>query len=132
VAGAGPASSRERGQRAGRQHAVPERDLRSPAGTGYGEPRRADAGPWYLAYPGGFAQLRDISLGQTPGAAGRLFGSTVPLPVLERREQSVRRIWVVPMRGSGNPVAYLAPGFRLAHEWKVGGYQVVLLYTNPG
>jgi mannosyltransferase len=88
--------------------------------------------PWYLAYPDGFAQLRDISLGQTPGAAGRLFGSTVPLPVLERREQSVRRIWVVPMRGGGNPAAYLAPGFRLAHEWKLGGYQVVLLYTNPG
>jgi len=88
--------------------------------------------PWYLAYPDGFAQLHDISLGQTPGAAGRLFGSTVPLPVLERREQSVARIWVVPMRGSGNPAAYLAPGFRLAHEWKVDGYQVVLLYTNPG
>lgn len=34
------------------------------------------------------------------------------------------------MRGSRNPAAYLAPGFRLAHEWKVDGYQVVLLYSK--
>ena len=85
--------------------------------------------PWYLAYPDGFAQLRDLSMAQTPAAAGRLFGNAVPLPVLERREESVRRIWIVPLPGKG-PAAYLAPGFRLAHEWKLRGYQAVLLYTR--
>lgn len=85
--------------------------------------------PWYLAYPDGFAQLRDIGLAQTPAAAGRLFASAVAPPVLERRERSVRRIWIVPMRGDRSPAAYLAPGFRFAHEWKVDGYQPVLLYT---
>jgi mannosyltransferase len=85
--------------------------------------------PWYLAYPDGFAQLRDISMAETPGAAGRLFGDTVPLPVLERREEDVSRIWIVPLPGK-NPAPYLAPGFRLAHEWKLGGYQTVLLYTK--
>ena len=85
--------------------------------------------PWYLAYPYGFAQLRDISMAQTPAAAGRLFGNTVALPVLERREQSVRRIWIVPVPGR-SPGAYLAPGFRLTHEWKLRGYQAVLLYTR--
>jgi hypothetical protein len=34
------------------------------------------------------------------------------------------------MRGGRNPAAYLAPGFRLAHEWKADGYPVVLLYTK--
>lgn len=84
--------------------------------------------PWYLAYPEGFAQLRDLSMAEDPAASGRLFGDTVPLPVLERREESVRRIWVVPLAGQ-DPAAYLAPGFRLAHEWNLPG-QPVLLYTR--
>ncbi len=84
--------------------------------------------PWYLAYPDGFAQLRDLSMAEDPAASGRLFGDTVPLPVLERREEGVRRIWVVPVPGQ-NPAAYLAPGFRLAHEWNLPGQQV-LLYTR--
>jgi mannosyltransferase len=86
--------------------------------------------PWYLAYPDGFGQLRDLSMAETPAAAGRLFGDTVPLPVLEQREESVRRIWIVPLPGQ-NPAAYLAPGFRLAHEWNLPGQQV-LLYTRTG
>jgi mannosyltransferase len=86
--------------------------------------------PWYLAYPDGFARLRDIGLAQTPAAAGRLFAPSVSPAVLKRREQGVRRIWIVPIRGSHNPAGYLAPGFRLAREWKVHGYQVVLLYTK--
>jgi mannosyltransferase len=87
--------------------------------------------PWYLAFPEGFAQLRDLSMDQTPGASGRLFAPAVPLPVLERREQGVRRIWMVPEAGR-NPAGYLAPGFRLAHEWNLRGYQTVLLYTKTG
>jgi mannosyltransferase len=85
--------------------------------------------PWYLAYPDGFAQLRDLSMAQTPAVAGRLFAPAVPRPVLRRREESVHRIWIVPAPGQ-NPAAYLAPGFRLAHEWKLRGYQAVLLYVH--
>jgi mannosyltransferase len=88
--------------------------------------------PWYLAYPDGLGQLRDISLDQTPGARGTLNAGVVPWPLLERRERSVRRIWVVPVLGGRDPAAYLAPGFRLAHEWKLDGYQIVLLYTKSG
>jgi len=88
--------------------------------------------PWYLAYPDGFARLRDISLAQSAATAGRLEAETVPWPVLERREQSVRRIWIVPIRGSRDPADYLAPGFGLAQEWKLRGSQVVLLYTRAG
>ena len=85
--------------------------------------------PWDLAYPEGFAHLRDISLGQTAAASGRLYASTVPLPVLERRERDVRRIWAVEMQPADNPATYLAPGFRLAHQWKLDGYLKVWLYT---
>jgi hypothetical protein len=88
--------------------------------------------PWYLAYPDGFAQLRDLSMAETPAAVGRLFGDAVPLPVLKWREESVHRIWIVPVTGGQNPAAYLAPGFRLTHEWKLRGYQPVLLYTRTG
>lgn len=86
--------------------------------------------PWYLAYPQGFAPLRDIGLSQTPAASARLFGLAVPVPVLEQREKSVQRIWIVPIKGSRNPAEYLAPGFRLAHTWELGGFQPVLLYTR--
>jgi mannosyltransferase len=86
--------------------------------------------PWYLAYPGGFGRLRDLSLSQAPAAAGRLYGSTVPQRVLFQRERGACRIWLVLTQGSRDPAAYLAPGFGLAHEWTPGG-QVVLLYTRP-
>jgi mannosyltransferase len=88
--------------------------------------------PWYLAYPDGFAQLRDLSMAETPAAAGRLFGDAVSLPVLKWREESVHRIWIVPVTGGQNPAAYLGPGFRLTREWKLRGYQPVLLYTRTG
>lgn len=91
--------------------------------------------PWYLAYPDGFAQLRDISLARTGAALGHLYASTVPRPVLDRRERGVRRIWVVQTAPGQDPAGYLAPGFRLAHEWRLaGGTTDVWLYTKarPG
>jgi mannosyltransferase len=87
--------------------------------------------PWYLAYPEGFSRLRDLSLAQTPGEAGRLFGTAVARPVLLRREEGVRRIWMVLEQGQ-KPAGYVAPGFRLAHQWNLRGYQPVLLFTKPG
>jgi len=87
--------------------------------------------PWYLAYPEGFSRLRDLSMAQSPAAAGRLFGSGVRRAVLYRREEGVRRFWIVPDAGR-SPAGYIAPGFRLAREWKLRGYQVVLLYTKTG
>ncbi len=85
--------------------------------------------PWYLAYPAAFSRLRDLSLSQTPAAAGRLYADTVPLRVLFQRELTVDRIWMLP--GRWNPASFLAPGFRLTHEWNVDG-QLVLLYSRPG
>jgi hypothetical protein len=38
----------------------------------------------------------------------------------------------VPVLGGRDPAAYLAPGFRLAREWKLDGYQIVLLYAKSG
>jgi mannosyltransferase len=86
--------------------------------------------PWNLAYPGGFARLRDLSLWQTAATAGRLYATSVPRPVLQQREQTARRIWSVQMGPGGDPAAYLAPGFRLAHEWRLRGYQTIWLYTK--
>jgi mannosyltransferase len=87
--------------------------------------------PWSIAYPEGFAQLRDISQNQTPAEAGRLFGTTVSMPVLLQREEQVSRIWMVPQPGGRNPAGYLAPGFRLAGRWDLAG-QTVLLYVKAG
>jgi len=83
--------------------------------------------PWYLAYPAGFSRLRDLSMSLSPGAAGRLDGDTVPLPVLLQREHHVNRIWM--LQSTWNPATLLTAGFHLAHEWKVGG-QTVLLFTR--
>ena len=88
-----------------------------------------DIPPWYLAYPDGFARLHDLSLRQTPAAAGHLYASAVPLLVLERRERGVHRIWAVQVGKTGQgPAARQLPGFRLAHEWRPGGHLRVWLY----
>jgi organic hydroperoxide reductase OsmC/OhrA len=60
--------------------------------------------PWYLAYPAAFSRLRDLSLSQTPAAAGRLNADTVPLSVLYQRERDVGRIWMPP--GPWNPAVF--------------------------
>ena len=52
-------------------------------------------------------------------------------PVLDRREHWVRRIWVAQTAPGQRPAGYLAPGFRLAHEWRLaGGATAVWLYTK--
>jgi mannosyltransferase len=86
--------------------------------------------PWNVAYPEGLAQLRDLSLRQDPGAAERLYSTTVPLPVLEHREMGVRRIWVVQTKPWGNPAPYIAPAFHRAHIWTMRGGVKVWLYTR--
>jgi mannosyltransferase len=85
--------------------------------------------PWYLAYPGGFGRLRDIGLARSPAASGRLYGVSVPVPVLKQREQQVRRIWVVQMGHWQSPAGYLGVGFRLIQSWRFqGGYLRIWLY----
>jgi mannosyltransferase len=75
--------------------------------------------PWSLAYPQAFRPLRDIGLSRSGAAAGDLYGTSVPVSVLLRREAGVRRIWVVEWSQSWqNPAPYLAPGFRLVHMWR--------------
>jgi mannosyltransferase len=86
--------------------------------------------PWDLAYPDGFTQLRDLSQAQTAAAAGRLYATTVPRPVLDRREQGARRIWAVQMSAGDDPAAYLVAGFHLAHQWLLRGFLKVWLYTR--
>jgi mannosyltransferase len=75
--------------------------------------------PWYLAYTDGFGRLRDIGLWQPGATTGRLYGTSVPRPVLLRRECQVRRVWAVEIGPhQRNPAADLAPGFRLTHLWQ--------------
>jgi mannosyltransferase len=89
--------------------------------------------PWSLAYPEGFAPLRDIGLAAPAAASGRLYGVSVPVPVLKQREQGVHRIWMVQLGpGPQNPAAYAGPGFRLTQSWQLdGGYVRVWLYGRP-
>jgi mannosyltransferase len=89
--------------------------------------------PWYLAFPDGFGQLRNIGMWQSGAAVGRLYGTRVPLPVLAQRECGVRRIWAAEMGPNWqDPVAYLVPGFRLVHEWRIDAQNMRLwLYQAP-
>ena len=90
--------------------------------------------PWSLAWPDGFSRLRDLSLAETPAAAGQLYGTAVTRPVLIRRERGADRIWVVQMgRGHPDPASYLAPGLRLAQRWAPGRrYLRIRLYVRHG
>jgi len=73
---------------------------------------------WNITYPDGFARLRVIQLDKTAAQAGRLVGTSVPLPVIEQRLQSVRRLWVVEESPSWvTPPFSLSPDFRQALSW---------------
>jgi mannosyltransferase len=73
---------------------------------------------WNITYPDGFARLRVIQLHQTAAQAGRLVGTSLPLPVIEQRLQSVRRLWVVEESPSWvSPPFSLGPDFRQALSW---------------
>jgi hypothetical protein len=87
--------------------------------------------PWYLAYPNGFGRLRDIGMARSPAASGRLYGMSVPVSVLKRREQKVRRIWVVQMGRWQSPAGYIGAGFELVQTWQLdGGYLRIWLYGS--
>jgi mannosyltransferase len=90
--------------------------------------------PWYLAYPGGFGRPRDIGLGQPGAVTGRLYGTSVPRPVLLHRECQVRRVWVAESSPHwDNPAADLRPGFRLTRQWQLYGSGIRLwLYQRAG
>lgn len=73
---------------------------------------------WNITYPDGFARLRVIQLDKTAAQAGRLVGTSLPLPVVEQRLQSVRRLWVVEECPSWvRPPFSLSPDFRQALSW---------------
>ena len=73
---------------------------------------------WNITYPDGFAGLRVIQLDQTAAQAGRLVGTSLPLPVIERRLQGVRRLWVVEESPSWViPRMRLSPDFRQVLSW---------------
>lgn len=74
--------------------------------------------PWNLAYPATLGRLRNVGQKETAAATGRLYGVRVPVPVLLQRELKLHRIWVITMGlNQLSPAPYLAPGFRLVHEW---------------
>ena len=83
--------------------------------------------PWDLAYPRAFQPLRNIALCRPGAATGRLYASSVGVPVLIHRERGVSRIWVIEMGPPWqNPVPRLAPGFRLTRTWQPHHSQVKL------
>jgi len=90
--------------------------------------------PWDLAYPRAFHPLRNIGLSQPGAATGRLYASSVPVPVLIHRERGVSRIWVIEMGPPWqNPAPYLAPGFRLTRTWQPdhGQAELTLYQRTP-
>jgi mannosyltransferase len=89
--------------------------------------------PWDLAYPRAFQPLRNIGLSQPGATSGRLYASSVPVPVLIRREHGVSRIWVVEMGPPWpNPGPYLAPSFRLTRTWQFHHGQAKLVLYQRG
>jgi mannosyltransferase len=73
---------------------------------------------WNITYPDGFGPLRVIQLNKTAAQAGRLVGTSLPLPVIDKRLQSVRRLWVVEESPSWmTPPLRLNPDFRQALSW---------------
>ena len=116
--------------------------LRAPGSGGGGGQHPGDAvvypgpaiPPWDLAYPRAFQPLRNIGLSRPGAAIGRLYASSVPVPVLIRRERGVSRIWVIQMGPPWqNPVPYLAPGFRLTRTWQPdhGQAELTLYQRTP-
>ncbi len=82
------------------------------------------------AYPYGLARLRDVALGRTAAAAGRLYGSNVTGPLLRARLLTARRLWVVEIHDD-DPVPLLGQlGFRLAGSWPEGDLRLSL-YARP-
>jgi mannosyltransferase len=82
---------------------------------------------WDLAYPRAFQPLRNIALSRPGAATGRLYASSVGVPVLIHRERGVSRIWVIEMGPPWqNPVPHLAAGFRLTRTWQPHHSQVKL------
>src|SRR5215472_8295337 len=89
--------------------------------------------PWYLAYPDGFGRLRDIWMAESGPTSARLYGIRVSLPVLERREHGICRIWAAEMAPPWiNPAQYLEPGFLLAGAWQPQPGVQLSLYQRPG
>jgi hypothetical protein len=73
---------------------------------------------WNITYPDGFGGLRVIQLNKTAAQAGRLVGTSLPLPVIEQRLQSVRRLWLVEESPSWvTPPFSLGPDFRQVLSW---------------
>src|SRR5262249_22003278 len=90
-----------------------------------------DIPPWYLAYPAGVARLDNIGMARSPAVAGRPAGVSVPLPLLQQRDQHAGRIWVVATERWQAPARYLSSGFRLRHAWRLDhGYLHIWLYRR--
>lgn len=89
------------------------------------------------AYPAAFAQLRDIGQGRSPAASATLHGQPASAPELQRRFQSVTRLWVVVLGSRrywsaslGQVERRLLSGLKLAGTWRVRSV-LLSLYVRP-
>jgi mannosyltransferase len=74
---------------------------------------------WALAYPYGFAKLRDIGEQSPPAKVNDLFGSVVSPTVLQQRMRQVSALWVIELgRDDPTPSVIKARSFRLAGTWQ--------------
>jgi len=74
---------------------------------------------WAYAYPYGFTKPRNIGKGESPAAAGDLFGRAVPLNVLEQRLQTTSRVWVAELGRKFPRPPVLPRQFRLIKTWPI-------------
>ena len=107
-----------RARAAGRRRVLPR--ARRRAGPGHhlsGRVRRAAGHP----------------AGPDRGAGRQLAGTSLPLPVIQRRLTGVRRLWVVEESEAWlNPPLRLRPGFRLALSWQRNQMWVRLYVRSEG
>ena len=102
--------------------------------------RRLDA----VTHPDDFAGVRDLSLGEDRVDADNLYGSELPLPVVEERIAASPRIWVVSAAGlhvsnnvagaadSQAELALLQRDFHLEQTFPRQGVEVALFVRNGG
>jgi mannosyltransferase len=70
------------------------------------------------AYPGGFARLRDIAIGQSAASSGTLAGTNVSPAVIRQRLAHVSRLWVVQINEREHVLALRGTHLKRIHTWR--------------
>ncbi len=89
--------------------------------------------PIEMAYPFGIGPIANVVLGESPNGSGTLGGTWAPLPVVQRRIRTARRMWLVQLASgqdpepAGQPPAILHNyGFRKVRTWHTTGVWLTL------